>query len=89
MNLVNLQQPKRIVFGAAALLQAAEIADLSIRRVLLVTSTPIVPLTRPLVEALEKRGVTVTVFSGVDSEPSITLFETVLEVARSARPEAF
>jgi hypothetical protein len=86
---VNLQQPKRIVFGAGALLQAAEIADLGIRRVLLVTGPPIAPLTRPLVEALEKRGVAVTVFSGADSEPSITLFETVLEVVRSARPEAF
>lgn len=88
MKLVNLQQPKRIVFGDGALLQAAEIVDLGIKRVLLVTSTPIVPLARPLVEALEKRGATVTVFGGVDSEPSITLFEAVLEVARSANPDA-
>lgn len=88
MKLVNLQQPKRIVFGPGALQQAAEIVDLGIRRVLIVTSTPIVPLSRPLVEALEARGATVTVYGGVDTEPSISVFEAVLEVARLARPEA-
>ncbi len=88
MALVNLQQPKRIVFGAGALQQAAEIVDLGVRRVLIVTSTPVVPLARPLVEALEIHGVSVTVYGGVDTEPSVTLFETVLEVARSAHPDA-
>jgi alcohol dehydrogenase class IV len=88
MSLVNLQQPKRIVFGAGALQQAADIADLGVRRALIVTSTPIVPLARPLVEALESRGVTVTVYGGVDTEPSVSVFEAVLDVARSARPDA-
>lgn len=88
MELVTLQQPKRILFGDGALQQAAEIVDLGIRRVLLVTSTPIVPLARPLVEALEKRGASVTVYGGVDTEPSISVFEAVLEVARSANPDA-
>jgi alcohol dehydrogenase class IV len=88
MKLINLQQPRRIVFGDGALQQAAEIVDLGVRRVLLVTSTPIVPLARPLVEALEGRGASVTVYSSVDTEPSISIFEAVLEVARSADPDA-
>lgn len=88
MSLVNLQQPKRIVFGAGALQQAADIADLGVRRALIVTSTPIVPLAQPLVEALESRGVTVTVYGGVDTEPSVSVFEAVLDVARAARPDA-
>jgi alcohol dehydrogenase class IV len=88
MQLVTLQQPKRIVFGDGALQQAAEIVDLGIRRVLVVTSTPIVSLARPLVAALEKRGASVSVFGTVDSEPSISLFETVFEVARSVDPDA-
>ena len=88
MSLVNLQQPKRIVFGAGALPQAADIADLGVRRALIVTSTPIVPLAQPLVEALESRGVTVTVYGGVDTEPSVSVFEAVLDVARSAQPDA-
>jgi alcohol dehydrogenase class IV len=88
MQLVTLQQPKRIVFGDGALQQAAEIVDLGIRRVLVVTSTPIVSLARPLVEALEKRGAAVTVYGTVDAEPSISLFEAVLEVARSVDPDA-
>jgi len=88
MQLVTLQQPKRIVFGDGALQQAAEIVDLGIRRVLVVTSTPIVSLARPLVQALEKRGASVSVYGTVDSEPSIALFETVFEVARSVDPDA-
>jgi alcohol dehydrogenase class IV len=40
------------------------------------------------VEALESRGVTVTVYGGVDTEPSVSVFEAVLDVARSARPDA-
>lgn len=88
MQLVTLQQPKRIVFGDGALQQAAEILDLGIRRVLVVTSTPIVPLAQPLVETLESRGATVTVYGEVNQEPSISVFEAVREVARSANPQA-
>jgi hypothetical protein len=67
MELVTLPRSKRIVFGAGALEKAAEIADFGVQRALLVTSTPIVPLARPLVEALEGRGVSVTVYSEVDA----------------------
>ena len=88
MALVNLQQPKRIVFGAGALQKAAEIIDLGVRRVLIVTSNSVVPVVQPLVEALEIHGVSVTVYGGVDTEPSVSLFEAVLEVARSANPDA-
>jgi len=88
MQLVTLQQPRRIVFGDGALQQAAEIADLGLRRVLLVTSTPIRSLAEPLVEALKARGATVTVYGAVDSEPSVSLFEKVLDAARSADPDA-
>ena len=88
MQLVTLQQPRRIVFGDGALQQAAEIADLGLRRVLVVTSTPIRPLAQPLVDALEAKGAAVTVYGEVDAEPSVSLFERVREVARSADPDA-
>jgi alcohol dehydrogenase class IV len=89
MNSITLLQPKRIVFGKGCAAQCVEeLAHRGFRRILLVTSSPVLGTLGQFRRALEAGGAAVTVFSKVDSEPTIGLFEEALAVAKSAKPEA-
>ncbi|MBE2214965.1 MAG: iron-containing alcohol dehydrogenase [Opitutaceae bacterium] len=72
---LTLLQPERIVFGSGCALEcAAEIQRLGLRRVLLVTNPPIVPLAQPLVDRLRTEGATVTIVTDVPAEPGVAAF---------------
>ena len=89
MNPVTLLQPKQIVFGNGCAAQCAEeTAQRGFRRILLVTSSPVLGTLGEFRRVLEAHGAAVTVFSKIDAEPTISLFEEVLAVAKSTEPEA-
>lgn len=89
MNPVTLQQPKRIVFGAGSAHQAAgEVAASGASRVLVVTSPPVVPVARVVLDACTKAGLTVTVHDGIDREPTVAMFRRAIDQARAAKPQA-
>lgn len=89
MNAITLLQPPRIVFGDGCAPQCAEfLAQRGVRRVLLVSSTPVLPTIGAALEALTKAGLTVVQAPPVDCEPSCRTFENVLAVARRENVEA-
>ena len=58
MNSVTLQQPARIVFGNGCAPQCAEfLAQRGVKRVMLVTGTPVLPLIEGVLDALKTAGV--------------------------------
>lgn len=86
MNLITLLQPPRIALGNGCALQSVEpFAQRGLRRILLVTSTPVVPLLRPLKTELKKAGVSVVVAPMVDREPTVSMFEEALAVAKAGK----
>ncbi|HEX4349947.1 MAG TPA: iron-containing alcohol dehydrogenase [Verrucomicrobiae bacterium] len=86
MNPITLLQPSRIVFGNGCAPQCAEIlAQRGVKRVLLVSSTPVLPTLWAVLEALKKSGVEVVHAVPVDCEPTRELFEKVLVAARTER----
>jgi alcohol dehydrogenase class IV len=89
MRTVRLLQPPRVLFGAECALRCADDAlARGVRRVLVITSPPVVPLTEPLVAALREGGAAVTVYPGVVSEPAVAAVEAALEAARAAGADA-
>jgi alcohol dehydrogenase class IV len=89
MNTITLLQPPRIVFGNQCALQCVELlTQRGFRRVLLVSSTPVLPHIGFLVEALRKAGCEVVQSRPVDSEPTTGLFEQILADAKKAGIEA-
>lgn len=83
MNSVTLQQPARIVFGNGCAPQCAEfLAQRGVRRVMLVTGTPVLPLLDGVLAALKSAGVETLPPVLVDAEPTRETFETILELAR-------
>ena len=84
MNIITLLQPPRIVFGNGCAPQCAEfVAQRGVKRALLVTSTPVLPLLGGVTAALKKSGVAILVAPPVDCEPTQELFENILQVARA------
>lgn len=84
-RIVHLQQPPRIAFGVGAVRECAdELARRQAKRVLLVTSPSVAPLTAPLFDALRKEGAEVTVLSDIPAEPTLAHFAD-----RQARMENF
>jgi alcohol dehydrogenase len=82
MNLITLLQPPRIVFGNGCAPQCAEfLAQRGCRRVLLVSSSPVLPLLGAVTDALEKSGVVMVAAPAVDAEPTFSRFETIRQVA--------
>lgn len=85
---LTLHQPKTLVFGcgvSGAFVDDA--AAIKLKRIFVVTSEPIRGLVDPVCAALEKNGIETVVFDQVLGEPSITLFETVLEKAAEFGPD--
>ena len=86
MNPITLLQPSRIVFGNGCAPQCAELlAQRGVKRVLLASSTPVLPTLWAVLEALKKSGVEVVHAPPVDCEPTRELFEKVLAAARAER----
>ncbi len=89
MNTITLLQPPRIVFGSNCTPQCVELfTQRGIRRVLLVSSTPVLPHIGFLIEALGKAGCEVIQSRPVDCEPTTGLFEQILADAKKAGIEA-
>jgi alcohol dehydrogenase class IV len=86
MNPVTLLQPPRIVFGNGCAPQCAEfLAQLGVKRVLLVSSTPVLPAIGAVLAALKNHGVQSVQAPPVDREPTRQLFESILAVARAEK----
>ncbi len=89
MNIVTLLQPPRIVFGNGCATQCADLfPSRGVRRVLLVSSTPVLPTIGPVLEAVKAAGVTIVNAPPVDTEPTISMFERTLAVARAEKVDA-
>jgi alcohol dehydrogenase len=83
MNIVTLLQPPRIVIGNGCAPQCAGVlAQRGVQRVLLISSTPVLPTLQPVFDALAAATVSVVQAPPVDREPDCALFNSVLELAR-------
>lgn len=89
MNPITLLQPPRLVFGNGCAPQCADwLAQRGVKRVLLVSSTPVLPTLGAVIAALKKSGVEIVLAAPVDAEPTRELFETVLKAARAEKIDA-
>jgi alcohol dehydrogenase len=89
MTSITLLQPPRLVFGDGCASQCVELfAQRGLRRVLLVSSSPVLPRIGFLIEALRAAGCEVVQSRPVDSEPTRELFEQILADAKQAGPDA-
>jgi alcohol dehydrogenase class IV len=83
MNPVILQQPKRLLLGTGCIQQSASEFKLAgWRRLFVITSPQVAKAQAPVFELWRQAGMVVEVFSGVDREPEVALFDEVLKAAR-------
>ena len=89
MKTISLLQPTQIVFGNGCAPQCAEaLGERGLHHVLVVTSSPVLGAITSLLQALREAGAAVTVYSKIDSEPTVAMFEDVLKVAESMELQA-
>ena len=89
MTPITLLQPPRIVFGNGCAPQCAEyLAQRGVKRVLLVSSTLVLPVLAPVLEALKTAGLETLSAPPVDREPTRKLFETILAAARAGQVDS-
>lgn len=86
MNPITLLQPPRIVFGNGCAPQCADfLAQRGCRRVLLVSSAPVLPTLGDVTAAVKKSGVEIVPAPSVDSEPTCARFEQILRFAQTEK----
>jgi alcohol dehydrogenase class IV len=89
MTPITLLQPSRLVFGNGCASQCAELLlARGLRRVLVVSSTPVLPQIAPLLDSLRKAGCDVLSAPPIDQEPNRAMFANVLQSARDQNAEA-
>ncbi len=89
MNIVLLQQPKRLFFGPGCAARAAEeFSQAGLRRLYVVSSPSAARHCAGLLEAWRSSGVALEINTSVNREPEIALFESVLADARRFAPDA-
>lgn len=85
MNIVTLLQPPRIVVGNGCAPQCADVlAQRDVRRVFLVSSTPVLPTVTPVLDALAAEGIACVQSPTIDREPDRALLSSALDAARTA-----
>lgn len=85
MNIITLLQPPRIVFGDGCAPQCAGfLAERGVRRVLLVSSTAVLPALGEVMAALSTSRITVVQAPPVDCEPTNAMFEAAARFARES-----
>jgi alcohol dehydrogenase len=86
MNTITLLQPPRVVFGNGCAPQCAEyLAQRGLKRMLLISSTHVLPAIDAVLRALTEHGVSVVHAQPVDREPTREVFENILSAARAEK----
>ncbi|MEW5957851.1 MAG: iron-containing alcohol dehydrogenase [Chloroflexota bacterium] len=89
MRKINLLQPQKISFGLGCASECVDdVRARGLRRVFILTISPLVELLGPLVVALKEGGCAVHLDTSITMEPTMAMFEQVLEAARSFEPDA-
>jgi alcohol dehydrogenase class IV len=89
MNPITLLQPTQIVFGSGCSCDWFQLLiQHNVHRVLVVTSTPVLPAIQHVIEALKKAGMTIVMSPPIDREPTLAMFEAALQVARAENVDA-
>lgn len=88
MRPITLLQPPRIAFGPGCATGCVdEIVARGLRKILLLTTPPVAPHAKPLVEGLADKNVVVTTLIDVPPEPGVKDFERILLEARKFAPD--
>lgn len=86
MNIVTLLQPPRIVIGDGCSAQSVDfVTQQGLKRLFLVSSTPVLPALNGLLQRFKESGITLVQAPLIDREPTVSMFDEVLSVARSER----
>lgn len=86
---LTLNNVRLVRFGTGILTRCAEdFAEIGATSVFIVTTPPTLGLCTPLVEALRARGISVTLWSDLVGEPTISEFGTALAAARACGADA-
>jgi len=89
MKAVNLLQPPRIAIGVGCSVQCGVyLAQRAVNKVLLVSSTPVLPALGDLLTSLHESGIAVVEAPRIDQEPTLKRFEEVLTAARHESVQA-
>lgn len=86
MNPITLLQPPRIVFGNGCAPQCADfLAGRGLKRVLLVSSSPVLPTLGALLDSVRKGGIEIISAPPVDCEPTRSVLKTALSAASAGK----
>ncbi len=86
---IIIQQPRRLVFGNGCVSQfVTDFAATGLRRPLIITTPPVLPLVKPLIDSLRKSGMSVSVWDGIVREPDVKMFDDARKTAQAAQVDA-
>ena len=87
MRTLQISFPGKLVFGNGCIKQLpAELAAFSPSRIFIVTITPLLPALDDLIRQLEKKGIHIAVYTGINQEPAFTDFHRVMAEAAPFDP---
>ena len=85
---ITLLQPRRLSFGPGCSTACLdELANQGLRRVLLLSTPPVAPHARPLIEGMQAKGITVSIITDVPPEPGVLDFDRIIVEARKFHPD--
>jgi len=83
MRPITLLQPGRILFGNGCVVDfVAHLTQLRLRNLFIVTSTAVVDSCGDVFARIEAAGIRARVYSAINAEPTVRMFEECLSVAR-------
>ena len=89
MKAITLLQPQKIVFGTGCIQTFTDdYKKMGLRRLFVLTATPIRPLIEGTMDELKAAGIAVEVFQNIVAEPTVNDFKRILELARQFQADS-
>ncbi len=88
-KIIAMQQPKRLVFGNGCASQFADdFLATGLKRIFIVTAKPILAVAQPLINSIEEKGFSVSIWDDINGEPTTKIFYNALKACKESNSDA-
>ena len=88
-RIIIMQQPKRLAYGNGCMFQFVEdFVSQKLKKVFIITATPLLSVIQPLLESLKSKGVSVVIWDNISSEPTTKMLNDALKAYNSSGCDA-
>jgi len=88
-KIISMQQPKRLVFGNGCASQFVDdFSTTGLKKIFIVTAKPVIAVAQPLIDLLDEKGFSISIYDDINGEPTTKIFYNALKAYKESDSDA-